>query len=180
MIDTTHAPNFETISSLNEARSLFGYTLCKDSVIYVAGGVGASKKTSNTDTIERYSILDNKWTFLNIRLPQKLCGVSCVYFEEEDKIKIFGGSDHLKKNTKSVFELDLKTEKVSEVNSMNTKRQMNNKVFRNKEKLFLLGGNPDSDCEMWNLNSRGRDHKMGFNYGNVVKGDLNNFCGFTI
>ena len=83
--DNNHGTNFESIAPLNEARSLFGYTLCKNNIIYVAGGVTASKKFGCTDSIEKYSVLENKWSLLQVRIPYKLCGLSCIPLEDENE-----------------------------------------------------------------------------------------------
>ena len=183
-IDVSSNPQigrFEAISSMNEARSLFGYTVCKDSYIYVAGGIAASKKNACTDTIERYHIVENKWAAMYVRMPQKLCGVSCVYYEDQDKLKIFGGSDHLKKSSKAIFEVNLKEQRIKEAGSMGTRRQMNNKAFKKGEQLYLIGGNNDAECEVWNISPEGVEREReGFTYSNTIKSDLNNFCGFII
>ena len=170
---------FEAIPSMNEARSLFGYTVCKDSFIYVAGGVSTSLKSTCTDTVETFSILENKWTLLQLRIPQKLCGISCVYFEEEEKLRIFGGSDNFKKSSKSVFELNINDVTINEVGSMDSRRNMNNKVFKKNHFLYLVGGNNDNEYEVWNFSSDAKTRLI-FSYGNAMKGDLNNFCGFAL
>ncbi len=169
--------HFEPVAAMNEGRSLFGYTLCKENEIYVVGGVAASMRANCTDTIEMYSILKNKWTILNVKIPQKLCGVSCVYFEDENKIKIFGGSDNLKKSSKAIYELNLKEGTLAEAGSMNSRKSMNNKVFRKNDMVHLIGGSNDSEYEIINLQT---NSKSVFNYGEVMKGDLNNFCGFML
>jgi len=178
--DNTHGTNFEAIAPLNEARSLFGYTLTKNNVIYVVGGVTASKKFGCTDSIERYSILENKWSLLQVRLPQKLCGLSCLTFEDEneneEKMIIFGGSDNLNRSVKSVFELNLIQGKINEFDQMMSKRQMNNKAFEKHGIIYLIGGGTDCDCEIWNLNN---NSKTTFHYGDHLKSDLKNFCAFT-
>jgi len=176
--DNNHGANFESITPLNEARSLFGYTLCKNNIIYVVGGVTASKKFGCTDSIEKYSVLENKWSMLNIRIPSKLCGLSCIPLEDEneEKIIMFGGSDNLNRSVKSVLELNLTEGKINEFDQMVSKRQMNNKAFEKHGIVYLIGGNTDNDCEVWNFNN---SSKTTFSYGDHIKSDLKNFCAFT-
>ena len=178
---------FESMQPMNEARSHFGYTLFDGKFIYVVGGLGISKKLgpSPIDTVERYDIEKDKWEMLPVRLPLRLSGVSCMYFEEEKKIKIFGGSDSINKSTKLVFELDIDSKggKLRECNVMMKKRQMNNKIFLKDGRLYLVGGTNENDCESWRTYDTDEERvveKALLSYDKVIKGDLNYFCGFIV
>jgi len=186
-LDDEEIHTYENISSMNEARSHFGSILFEKKTIYVVGGLGSSKKIGNTpiDTIEKYEIDKDRWTLLSVRIPLKLSGVSCGYFDDEKKIKIFGGSDSLNRSTRLVFDLDVNstTGKLRECNAMLKKRQMNNKIFIKDKMIFLVGGSHENDCEIWrkfNTDEEMIMEKTLFSYEKVISGDLNYFCGFVV
>jgi len=177
---------YENMNSMNEARSHFGYAF-HNKAIYVVGGFGQSKKIGNipTDTVEKYEIEKDKWTLLSVKLPLKLSGVSCGYFEDDKKIKIFGGNDSINRSTRLVFELDVHSDegKLRECNAMLKKRQMNNKLYIKDQMVFLVGGTNESDCEIWKKFYTDEEtimEKTLFSYDKVIQGDLNCFSGFIM
>ena len=184
-VESDISNGFEVIQPFVEARSQFGYTLCDEKSIYVVGGMSNLKKSGCIDSIEKYDIDRDVWTLLNVRLPLRLCGVSCIYYEDEKKIKIFGGSDSTKKSTRLVFEMELEstTGKLRECNVMIKKRQMNNKAFMKDGKLYLVGGSVENDCETWRQFLTDDEmimEKSSFSYEDIMSGDLTNFSGFLI
>ena len=70
-----------------------------------------------------------------------------------------------------------------ETNAMLKKRQLNNKIFMRGTDLYLVGGNIESDIEVWDdVNAWGEDGitKQLFSYANVLLNDLSYFAGFAL
>jgi len=173
---------YEPMKSMNEERSLFGCTLYGENKIFVCGG-STAKKNASTDSIEIYNILEDKWVFSSVHLPMKLYGLSCISVEEKSKVLIFGGGDACRNYTKLVCEYDMEKKILRECNQMMKKRQMNNKVFKKNDKIFIVGGNSDCDWEIWNQTSGEGEcitEKELISYQDMIKNDLNIYSGFMI
>lgn len=171
---------FEQIQPMVNSRSMFGYSLVNENNIYVVGGIEVGSKSIYLDSIEKYNILENRWYLLNIRMPVKLSGISCLAMNENTMLLI-GGSDSRKKVSNAVYSLDLSNEKISEKKSLLDHYNETNTMFYYRDNiLFSVGGNLRYNWEVIDFGEKGETTRKLFNHSDAIKSDFNNYCGFIV
>ena len=174
-------PNsFEQLQPMVHARSMFGYTVVNEDHIYAIGGIEVGSKSNYLDSVEKYNVLENKWSLLKVRLPVKLSGLCCLTLND-NMLLLVGGSDNKKKVSQAVYSFDIAKEKISEKKWLPDHHNETNTMFYYKDNiLFSVGGNTKYNWEVINFGKKGEVLGRLFNHSETIKSDFNNYCGFIV
>ena len=73
--------------------------------VYVFGGRGADVRADFYDSIERLNTDLNLWSYIKIRLPEKLCNLY-AFTVKQDYILVLGGLKRIKIDSRTGQEID--------------------------------------------------------------------------
>lgn len=91
------------INNLNIARS--HHSMCTYNNDYIFSLGGENRYESLLDTIERYSVIQDVWEILSVKMPLKMECVGCIQYNNE--ILVLGGYSCELGSLKNVYSLDL-------------------------------------------------------------------------
>ena len=127
------------VSSMNAKRCRFALIYFQ----YKIWAIGGYSNNTHLDTIETFDLAENKWTTINTKLLSKRGGHSAVVHNK--KFYVIGGTNNDAEVVSSIEVYSSETNQFSFVKSMNFRRS-NFGCCILSSKLYVIGGNLDSDC----------------------------------
>ena len=131
-----HNDKWQYIADLNIQRSQSAACKLNDYEIFVFGGYNKEKGT--LDSIEKYSIKENKWEVLNIKIPLPLRRFMVVKVAKNLAL-ILGGITKSSKESQKVFKYDYEKDEIIELENLEKGGVIENEIlFDNDDVLHIF------------------------------------------
>lgn len=96
--------------------------------VYVFGGRSADARADFYDSIERFNVDLNLWSFFKIRLPEKLCNLY-AFTVKKDYIMVLGGLKRVKYDQRTGEEIDVNSTKQIKSKYVQYEQQVDSNVY---------------------------------------------------
>lgn len=127
------------LASLPITRDSFACCVTPDGYIYVLGGKNDSLGQTTSDAIYRYSITNDSWELLNIKLPAPMSKTSAVY--SNGNIYIVGGENNTTSYLNYFLEYNIEKNIITELTTIPTGTYSHGLcVDESDNTLYLAGG----------------------------------------
>lgn len=100
-----------------------------------------------TNTIERYDIINNRFDIFQICMPEALYGV-CSYLVSNSKILIFGGFNTILGNNHKVFIIDLRNGEINYLKDIENDLWTTLGAFYYKNSIYVISTGEEVDEDM--------------------------------
>jgi len=138
---------------LINSRAYASAVVIENKYIYLVGGLD---HFSALDKIERYDLMLDKWFPVKLKLPKKIAKLGIGKIDDENAIilgGIYGNEENDYNYLDEAHKINFKKLTINTLPSMKEKRILYPVVPNVGNKLYVLGGQFNSKCESFDLES---------------------------